>query len=542
MKQFAELIDALENAATAEQQADALRTYFEQADPRDITWLLKLATKPLRKRPVKTATLQQAAAQASQLPAWLVEASDKHVKDVAETASLLIQTSTCTPPMLHELMQDHVQPMAALNPSSQIDALCATWRCLETPTQCFIFNKLVTGSFRIQAPLKLVIETFASVVGISQAVLQTRLEKTWQPGTHGYLSLIAPPFTSQATDGLEAHGFARPAQLNEDTHVDAQAVADLCGPIEHWHIEPVLDGIRCQLIHQQGQYLVWSESQDRLNKTFPELELLCQSLPEHTVIDGTILAFENNHPLAFDQLQQRLEKEHGSSSGSAPTLFATQTPIAFFASDLLCLARESTTNTAFASRRKLLKTLVKNTKESLLMLAPEQEAATWQQAAANNTSGFNLRLLSAHHEPGLLPGTWWQWQGVANRIEAVLMHATAASGRSQHLFEHYTFGVWQGDELVPIARTTAGLSAARRSQLDAWITDHAKKRQGGFYDIEPVYPFEIGFVDVARSKRHKAGYTLRHPRILQWHALQEPERADRLIAIERIYQKRYRTL
>lgn len=539
MKRFAELIEELENAATDKQQAEALRIYFETADPRDIAWLLKLATKPLRKRPVKTSTLQQATAQASQLPEWLVEANNKHVKDFAETASLLIDISTNTQPMLHDLIHDHVQPLATLNETQQLTHLQKTWQHLNTPIQRFVFNKMITGSFRIPAPLKLITETFASVVGIEQAIIQTRLESPWPPNTTGYLSLIKPPPPEGPEEGRLRHtalyGFAQPSPLNQDTQVDAASVEDLCGSITQWHIEPTLDGIRCQLIHTPDQRLIWSADDERLNNAFPELELLCQSLPKGTVIEGTILAWENGQSLPFDQLQDRLNQQQTA------TLFATQTPITFFASDLLSVAGEDIKNTPLANRRQLLETLVANTGEDLLKLTPKYEFPTWAQAETTNTTGLHLKHLNAPQQPGLQPGTWWQWQGVAHQIDAVLMHATAASGRSQHLFEQYTFGVWQGDELIPIARTDTGLSEADRSQLDAWITDHAKKRQGGFYDIEPVYPFEIGFVDIARSKRHKAGYTLRHPRILQWHALEEPERADRLIAIKRIYQKRYGT-
>jgi DNA ligase-1 len=46
---------------------------------------------------------------------------------------------------------------------------------------------------------------------------------------------------------------------------------------------------------------------------------------------------------------------------------------------------------------------------------------------------------------------------------------------------------------------------------------------------------EVAFDGIARSSRHKSGYALRFPRIVQWRRDKRPEEADDLARVEALY-------
>ena len=76
--------------------------------------------------------------------------------------------------------------------------------------------------------------------------------------------------------------------------------------------------------------------------------------------------------------------------------------------------------------------------------------------------------------------------------------------------------MWDGDELVPVAKAYSGLSDEEIDELDRWVRRHTTERFGPVSAVEPVHVFELGFERIARSTRHKSGVAVRFPRILRW--------------------------
>ena len=113
-------------------------------------------------------------------------------------------------------------------------------------------------------------------------------------------------------------------------------------------------------------------------------------------------------------------------------------------------------------------------------------------------------------------GDWWKWKIDPYTIDAVLIYAQPGSGRRASLLTDYTFGVWDGGELVPIAKAYSGLSNDEIAELDRWIRRHTRERFGPVRHVEPVHVFELGFEGIARSSRHRSGIAVRFPRMLRW--------------------------
>ena len=88
----------------------------------------------------------------------------------------------------------------------------------------------------------------------------------------------------------------------------------------------------------------------------------------------------------------------------------------------------------------------------------EALAGRRDESRARHVEGLMLKRWTSPYRPGRKRGDWWKWKIDPFTVDAVLMYAQPGSGRRASLFTDYTFGVWDGDELVPVAKAYSGLS------------------------------------------------------------------------------------
>ena len=167
--------------------------------------------------------------------------------------------------------------------------------------------------------------------------------------------------------------------------------------------------------------------------------------------------------------------------------------------------------------------------------SPLVPAGDWAQLAAlradarqRRVEGLMLKRRESAYGSGRQRGAWWKWKIDPLSVDAVLVYAQAGSGRRANLFTDYTFAVWQGGELVPIAKAYSGLSDAEILNLDRWIRRHTVERFGPVRQVAPELVFELAFEGISRSPRHKSGLALRFPRIARWRTDKPAAAADRI--------------
>ena len=79
-------------------------------------------------------------------------------------------------------------------------------------------------------------------------------------------------------------------------------------PFSDWQIEPKWDGIRAQLVHRQEGTQLWSRGNDLISDQFPDILDSASELP-YGVYDGEVLAWGNDGPQPFADLQKRLNRK-----------------------------------------------------------------------------------------------------------------------------------------------------------------------------------------------------------------------------------------
>ncbi len=145
-----------------------------------------------------------------------------------------------------------------------------------------------------------------------------------------------------------------------------------------------------------------------------------------------------------------------------------------------------------------------------------------------------LKRRDAPYGVGRQRGAWWKWKVAPFVCDAVLVAAQPGHGRRATLFTDYTFAVWRGEELVPVAKAYSGLTDAEIDEVDAFVRANTTGRFGPVRSVSPELVFELAFEGIARSRRHKSGLSMRFPRIARWRRDKAPTEADTVEMLERL--------
>lgn len=528
MRAFSELFEELDTTTATNLKVAAMVRYFQSASAADAAWATYILSGRRLKRFIGPTQLYRWLIEAAALPAWLVEESIAAVGDLAETIALLLENSanalaTSDVP-LAEWIDGRLLPLRAAPVDEQRTAILTWWRTLPY-RECFLLNKLLTGELRVGVSTLLVTRAIAEAAGIARADIARRLMGEWQPGEQFWAGLISRDTAAISVSAPYPFFLASPLE---------GAPATLGTP-ERWQIEWKWDGIRAQLIRRSGECFIWSRGEELITERFPEVAAAAAALPDGTVLDGELLAWRDEAVQPFALLQQRIGRKKLSAT------ILKDIPVRFLAYDLLEEHASDVRSLALHERRARLEALLAGTAQ-VLALAPLVPArGTWEdiaqlraQSRSRGVEGLMLKLLDSSYGSGRERGAWWKWKIEPYTFDAVMLYAHPGHGRRANLYTDYTFGVWRGGELVPIAKAYSGLSNAEITELDRWIRAHTLEKFGPNRAVEQTQVFELAYEGIAASNRHKSGIALRFPRILRRRPDKPAAEADTLADLERV--------
>lgn len=529
MKRFARLFAEIDGTTRTLVKVAALAGYFREAPEADRLWTVALFSGRRPRRAVTATRLREWAAERAGLPLWLVEEAYPVVGDLAETVALILP-----PPETDEDESlSHwivvLRDIAKAPEEEKKSTVLAAWAAMDTPRR-FLFNKLITGGFRVGVSQKLMTRALAQATGIDEAELTHRLMGEWTPDTVSWHDLI------EAEDPGIAESRPYPFCLAHALDDTPESLGD---PAE-WRAEWKWDGIRGQLILRADSWHLWSRGEDLISDAFPEFARAADFLPQGTVIDGEVLAWEDGGPMPFAALQKRLGRR------VVPKSVLKQAPAMLYAYDLLEWQGEDIRARPFAERRSILDSLLADlSRDAPIRPSPLLPFTDWTALAETRSAardrraeGLMLKRADSPYHAGRKRGDWWKWKLDPFTIDAVMIYAQAGSGRRAALYTDFTFAVWDGNALVPFTKAYSGLSDEEFREITRWVGRNTQQRFGPVRQVTPEHVFEIAFGGIQASARHKSGVALRFPRMARWRKdkpIQEANTLDDLKAMLAAY-------
>jgi DNA ligase-1 len=518
MKRFAQLFTAIDETTATGEKVGALIAYFQSAPAADAAWAVHFLSGRRPKRLVGSRKLAAWASSEAGLPEWLFEESYQSVGDLAETITLILpDTGVSSDLPLSHWVEERLLRLRGEDDDVQREVMLRSWRELDRRER-FVWNKLITGSFRVGASQRLIIRAVAELSGIDEGVIAHRLMGAWEPTAEFFQRLIAPDTRDADVSRPYPFFLAHPLE---------QEPASL-GDVAEWTAEWKWDGIRAQLIRRTGKTFLWSRGEELLAGRFPEVEELGALLPDGTVIDGELLPWTEGSPMPFAQLQRRIGRKNLGRK------ILEEVPAVLVAYDLLEEGGRDIRSHSLVERRDRLSSLVGAVASSgRLMLSPSVPITTWGDlAAARRTArdvgaeGIMLKRRTSAYGVGRRRGDWWKWKVDPLTVDAVLIYAQAGSGKRAGLFTDYTFGIWEGDHLVPFAKAYSGLTDEEIRKVDQFIRRNTLEKFGPVRTVKPELVFELHFEGIQPSTRHKSGIAVRFPRMARWRTDKQADEAD----------------
>jgi DNA ligase-1 len=543
MRHFATLYAALDATTSTNDKLEALVAYFASAQPEDAAWAAYFLAGGKPRQSVPTRLLVEFACERAGLPQWLFDESYQAVGDLAETIAHVLPPATRASELgLAQWIEQRVLTLRGSAAQALRERLIGYWDELNWGER-FLLTKLIGGGFRVGVSRQLVVRALALVADVDHKRIAQRMvgwtDSRRAPDAARYLRLIAP---GAAGDEVETPhesdiGLPYPFFLAHPLQADPATL----GPSSDWLAEWKWDGIRAQLVKRAGRVWIWSRGEDLVTERFPELAALGEALPDGTVIDGEILAWQPGAPapLPFARLQPRITRK------SLTKKVLNESPAALLAYDLLEAEGRDLRSEPLAARRARLDALAQALSHTLaldlLRVSPLLAAPDWpalaalrEQSRARGVEGLMLKQRTSMYGVGRTKaaGTWWKWKIEPYAIDAVLLYAQRGHGRRASLYTDFTFAVWdQADgvrTLVPFAKAYSGLGDEEMRKVDAVVRKTTMEKFGPVRSVTPTLVFEIGFEGIQASPRHKSGIAVRFPRMLRWRTDKSINDADTL--------------
>jgi DNA ligase 1 len=520
MKSFATLLDQLFYQPQRNAKLRLLTAYFTSAPDPDRGYALAALTGDLSFQHAKAGVLRNLAAERTD--PVLFSLSYDYVGDLAETVALIWPGKGIVE--AEPLSLATVVETLHATPKSKLPNLLAAWLDRLDAVGRWALIKLITGSLRIGVSSRLAKSALAGIGNLEAS----EVEEVWHALEPPYRELFAwlegkgPRPDARGRAAFRSPMLAHPLDLADLPKMDSAAF------MAEWK----WDGARVQIVGEGAKVRLYSRSGDEMTATFPDV---VDAASSDVTLDGELLVMRHGQVGTFADLQKRLNRKTVSAE------MLRESPVGVRLYDILFEEAEDLRPLPFVVRRARLEAWYAAKPRRGFDLSPLIPFKSWDELADKQKAiaevgveGVMLKRADSPYVAGRPTGQWYKWKIDPKLVDAVLMYAQRGHGKRSSYYSDYTFGLWRGEELVPVGKAYFGFTDAELLELDRWVRNHTVNHFGPVREVERDVVLEVAFEGLQRSKRHRSGLAMRFPRInrIRW---DKPYRqADQLATLERL--------
>jgi DNA ligase 1 len=297
------------------------------------------------------------------------------------------------------------------------------------------------------------------------------------------------------------------------------------------------DGIRVQLHKFDGQARMFSRKLEDVTGSFPEIAGAAALLQHDFILDGEVLAYKNDRPLHFQELQKRLRRK------AVTEQLKSEIPVIYAPYDVMYVDGQQVIDRPLIERKLLLSQIkfkVPIIDLGYRVVSSAQEIAdAFVESRKLGHEGLVIKEPESQYHPGKRGRHWVKLKRELDTIDAVVVIAEYGHGKRAGMLSDYTFAVQDDDddgELKAIGKAYSGLADDEIAELTARLRSIAVKDEGYRLLVRPEIVLEVAFDSIQKSDRHDSGFALRFPRIKYIRADKTVSDIDTLDKVRRIYE------
>lgn len=514
MKAFADLLERLAFTPGRNAKLALLERFFREVPDPDRGYALAVLTGGLETGQAKPALLR--ALVGERVDADLFAMSYDFVGDLAETIALIWPARG---PLRDVPLTEVVEGLSRAG-KAEVPGLMARWLDALGSSERLALIKLVTGGLRVGISARLA-QTGLARIG---TIPVEDIGELWAGFTPPYAPLFAwleggprPEITARAP--------FRPVMLSTPLTEDDLAALDPGDFAAEWK----WDGIRVQAVAEGGTARLYTRTGEDISASFPDI---VTRMDFDGALDGELLVRRGDDVAPFADLQKRLGRK---APGKA--MLASH-PAALRLYDLLLWQGDDLRALPWSDRRARLERAVAGLDPGHFDLSPRLPFTDWEELAALRADppaavieGVMLKRLDSAYVAGRPRGPWFKWKRAPMVVDAVILYAQRGHGKRSGFYSDFTFGLWDGERLVPVGKAYSGFTDEELNKLDRFVRANTIDRFGPVRSLKPALVVEVAFEGLNRSTRHKSGVAMRFPRISRIRWDKPAAEADHLTAL-----------
>jgi DNA ligase D-like protein (predicted ligase) len=215
-----------------------------------------------------------------------------------------------------------------------------------------------------------------------------------------------------------------------------------------WLYQLKLDGYRAIAFKTGGKVHLRSRNDKDFSARYPLIVNALAKLPDETVVDGEVVAFDAEGRPSFNALQN-----YGSAAS----------PVVYFLFDVMVLRAVDLCGLPLEKRIKRLETAVLPKLSEPVRYAGTLNAplpVLLESVKAQGLEGLVAKRRDSPYESGLRSGAWQK-----TRVNRGQEFVIGGYTHGTHTFDALIFGFYEGNDLIYVARTRNGFTPASRRAL-----------------------------------------------------------------------------
>ncbi len=299
-------------------------------------------------------------------------------------------------------------------------------------------------------------------------------------------------------------------------------------------VEEKFDGIRAQLHADGDRVEIFSRDLKPVSAQFPEIADAFRRAQLRVILDGEIVAFDENQAMSFFHLQRRLGR------AGSDFFLGEEIPVRLVVFDVLWLDGRSLIGETLSERRELLDEIslpeVAVTAERFSASSAQEIDVLFDKARERHREGLMIKDPASTYQAGRRGMAWIKLKKAFATLDVVVTGVEWGHGRRRDLLSDYTFAIRDGrtKALMTIGKAYSGLTDMEIARLTEHFLDTTVDERGNFREVEPTVVLEIAFDSVQPSARHASGYALRFPRILRIREDKAVDEIDTLTVVKKL--------
>ena len=328
------------------------------------------------------------------------------------------------------------------------------------------------------------------------------------------------------------------------------------------------DGIRLQMHKFDNKVQLFSRNLVDITYAFPELVKAATESTIRTpntttihnqvdfILDGELIAFKNDKPLHFQELQKRLRRKNVTED------ITTEIPIYYIVYDIMYFKDNQVLKKSLLDRKNILSTISfkKPIFNSSYKISDsiEQIIAIFNESKDIGHEGLVVKDPLSQYHPGKRGRYWMKLKKELDTIDAVIVIAEYGHGKRAGVLSDYTFAVideeydddgnnqnlnlndndnyLKNSRLKTIGKAYSGLTDKEIDEMTERLRDIIVEDNGNRILVKPEIVLEVAFDTIQKSDRHNSGFALRFPRIKNIRTDKSLKDIDTLQKVKQIYK------